>query len=370
MRISCQKSDLLNSVNIVMKAVPAKSTMPILECLIIEASSLGIKLIANDMEIGIETLVKGKMMEVGAVALNAKVFSEIIRRLPDNEVNIFTEDNYVTEIICEKSKFSIVGRSGEEFPKLPNIIKENPLTLSQFTLKEVIRQTVFSISDNESNKIMTGELFDIKKNELRVISLDGHRISIRKIFMKEEYDDRKVIIPGKTLNEISKILSGESSSVVDIYFSEKHALFEFDDTVVVTRLIEGEYYRIDQMLSSDYETKVSINKKELLSCIERASLLIRETDRKPIIIKISENNFELSVETSLGSMKEEIDITMEGKDIVIGFNPKFLTDALRVIDDETVDIYLINPKAPCFIRDKEQSYIYLILPVNIHVRAD
>jgi DNA polymerase-3 subunit beta len=188
--------------------------------------------------------------------------------------------------------------------------------------------------------------------------------------MKEEYDDRKVIIPGKTLNEISKILSGESSSVVDIYFSEKHALFEFDDTVVVTRLIEGEYYRIDQMLSSDYETKVSINKKELLSCIERASLLIRETDRKPIIIKISENNFELSVETSLGSMKEEIDITMEGKDIVIGFNPKFLTDALRVIDDETVDIYLINPKAPCFIRDKEQSYIYLILPVNIHVRAD
>ncbi|HPU63129.1 MAG TPA: DNA polymerase III subunit beta, partial [Mobilitalea sp.] len=232
-----------------------------------------------------------------------------------------------------------------------------------------IRQTVFSISDNESNKIMTGELFEIKKNELRVISLDGHRISIRKITLKDEYDDKKVIIPGKTLNEISKILSGETSSLVNIYFTDKHALFEFDDTVVVTRLIEGEYYRIDQMLSSDYETKVKINKKELLSCIERASLLIRETDKKPIILRIKDNNFELNINTSIGSMKEDIDIEMEGKEIVIGFNPKYLMDALRVIDDETVDIYLINPKAPCFIRDEEQSYIYLILPVNINVAS-
>lgn len=367
MKIKCQKSDLLNGVNIVLKAVPAKTTMPILECIIIVASDLGIKLIANDMELGIETLVKGNVVEHGMVALNAKVFSEIVRRLPENEVSISTDENYMTEIICEKAKFSIAGRSGEEFPSLPEIEKEYPLILSQFTLKEIIRQTVFSISDNESNKIMTGELFDIKKNELRVISLDGHRISIRKIFLKEEYEDRKIIIPGKTLNEISKILSGEASSLVNIFFTDKHALFEFDDTTVVTRLIEGEYYRIDQMLSSDYETKVSINKKELLSCIERASLLIRETDKKPIIIRINDNNFELNINTAIGSMKEDIDIVMEGKDIVIGFNPKFLMDALRVIDDETVDIYLINPKAPCFIRDKDQTYIYLILPVNINV---
>ncbi len=369
MKLKCQKSDLLNSVNIVLKAVSSKSTMPILECLIIEASNIGIKLIANDMELGIETIVKGNVIEEGIVALNAKVFSEIVRRLPENEINLFSDDNYTTEIICEKAKFSIAGRSGEEFPFLPEIEKENPITLSQFTLKEVIRQTVFSISDNESNKIMTGELFDINKNELRVISLDGHRISIRKIIMKEEYEDRKVIIPGKTLSEISKILSGEASSSVNIFFTDKHALFEFDDTVVVTRLIEGEYYRIDQMLSSDYETKVTINKKELFSCIERASLLIRETDKKPIIIKTGDNNLELNISTAIGSMKEDMDIVMEGKDIVIGFNPKFLLDALRVIDDETVDIYLINPKAPCFIRNEDKSYIYLILPVNINVAS-
>ena len=282
MKIHCQKADLLNGVNIVLKAVPVKSTMPILECLIIEVTQGYIKLIANDMELGIETLVKGTVIETGTVALNAKIFSEIVRRLPENEVSIATDSNYMTEIICEKAKFSISGRSGEEFPSLPKIEKENALVLSQFTLKEVIRQTVFSISDNESNKIMTGELFEIKGNELRVISLDGHRISIRKIYMKDTYENKKVIVPGKTLNEISKILSGEVSSMVNIFFTEKHALFEFDDTVVLTRLIEGEYYRIDQMLSSDYETKVTINKKELQNCIERASLLIVRQTKNPL----------------------------------------------------------------------------------------
>lgn len=369
MKIICDKTDILNSVNIVLKAIPVKSTMPILECLIIEASENYIKLIANDMELGIETIVKGRVLENGTIALNAKIFSEIIRKLPENEVHISTDQNYMTEIICEKAKFNISSQSSEEFPFLPKIEKENPILLSQFTLKEIIRQTVFSIADNESNKIMTGELFEIKDNELKVVSLDGHRISIRKIFLKDNYDEIKVIIPGKTLIEINKILSGEVSSIVSIYFTDKHALFEFDDTVVLTRLIEGEYFRIDQMLSSDYETKVGINKKELQSCIERASLLIRETDKKPVILDIQNNNFELKITTAIGSMNEDIDIEKEGKDMIIGFNPKFLLDALRVIDDDTVDIYLINAKAPCFIRDKDQSYIYLILPVNINLPA-
>ena len=369
MKIVCDKSDILNSVNIVLKAIPVKSTMPILECLIIEANEDYIKLIANDIELGIETIVNGNVIEKGSVALNAKIFSEIIRKLPENDVHITTDQNYMTEIICEKAKFHISGRTSEEFPFLPKIEKENPVLLSQFTLKEVIRQTVFSISDNDSNKIMTGELFEIKDNELRVVSLDGHRISIRKIQLKDSYDEIKVIIPGKTLIEINKILPGEVSLMVNIYFTDKHALFEFDETVVLTRLIEGEYFRIDQMLSSDYETKVTINKKELQSSIERASLLIRETDKKPIVLDIQDDKFELKITTAIGSLKEDIDVEKEGKDIIIGFNPKFLLDALRVIDDDTVDIYLINAKAPCFIRDKDQSYIYLILPVNININA-
>ena len=238
--------------------------------------------------------------------------------------------------------------------------------ISQFTLKEVIRQTIFSISDSESNKMMGGELFEIRNNVLRVVSLDGHRISIRRIELKEEAADKKLIVPGKTLIEISKILSGEAESMVSISYTSNHIVFEFDNTVVVSRLIEGDYFKIDQMLSSDYETKVKINKKELLNCIDRATLLIKEGDKKPIIIQIGDELMELRMKSQIGSMNDEIEIAKEGKDLLIGFNPKFLIDALRVIDDEEVTLYLMNAKAPCFIKDEEESYIYLILPVNFN----
>ena len=166
--------------------------------------------------------------------------------------------------------------------------------------------------------------------------------------------------------EVSKILSGEADSTACLSFTDNHVVFEFDNTVVVSRLIEGEYFRIDQMLSSDYETKVKINKKELLSCIDRATLLVKEGDKKPIIINIMDDVMELRIKSQLGSMNEEILISKEGKDLLIGFNPKFLIDALRVIEDEEVTIYLMNAKAPCFIRDEKESYIYLILPVNFN----
>ena len=364
MKLICSKSELLKSVNISLKAVPSKTTMPILECILIDASASEIKFTTNDMELGIETKVNGMILEKGIIALDARIFSEIIRKLPDSDVTIETDSNLNTTITCEKAKFSIPGKSGEDFAYLPLIEKNECIRISQFTLKEVIRQTIFSIAANENNKLMTGELFEIKNNILKVVSLDGHRIAIRKIELKEEYPDRKVVVPGKTLNEISKILSGETEDQVEIFFTDNHIVFEFDDTVVVSRLIEGEYFRIDQMLSSDYETKVKINKKEFLNCIDRATLFVKEGDKKPIIINIQDTGMELSIHSQIGSMKEDIDISKDGKDIMIGFNPKFLIDALRVIDDEEISIYLVNPKAPCFIKDETESYIYLILPVN------
>lgn len=212
--------------------------------------------------------------------------------------------------------------------------------------------------------MMAGELFEVNENQLKVVSLDGHRISIRNVTLKDHYENTKVIVPGKTLSEISKILGGDNEKEVLIYFSANHILFEFDQTIVVSRLIEGEYFRINQMLSSDYETKVTINKRELLSCIDRATLLVKEGDKKPIIINITDGLMELKINSAIGSMDEQIDIEKSGKDLMIGFNPRFLIDALRVIDDEQITIYLVNPKAPCFIRNEENSYIYLILPVN------
>ena len=364
MKLVCSKTNLLNGVQIVSKAVPNKTTMSILECILIDASGSEIKLIANDMELGIETIIEGQIVERGQIALDAKIFLDIVRKLPDNEVTVETDASFKTNITCEKAKFTIIGKSGEDFSYLPSIEKIDFITISQFTLKEVVRQTIFSIADNDNNKLMTGELFEINGDILKVVSLDGHRISIRKIELKNSYPSRKVVVPGKTLNEISKILSGDADKDLNIFFTGKHIVFEFDNTTVVSRLIEGEYFKIDQMLSSDYETKVVVNKKELLECIDRATLLVKEGDKKPIIINITDGVMELKINSTVGSMNEDIDITKQGKDLMIGFNPKFMIDALRVIDDEQIDIYLVNPKAPCFIRDAAEKYIYLILPVN------
>ena len=366
MKIVCTKSNLVKGVSIVSKAVPSKTTMSILECVLIDATTDIIRLTANDMELGIQTDIEGEIIERGMIAIDAKFFSEIVRKLPDSDVIIETDESLQTTIVCEKAKFNISGKPGDEFSYLPIIEKDESIEVSQFTLKEVIRQTIFSIADSDSNKLMTGELFEIKNNMLRVVSLDGHRISIRKIALNADVTDKKLVVPGKTLMEICKILSGEAESKVNISYTSNHIVFEFDNTVVVSRLLEGEYFKIDQMLSSDYDTKVRINKKELLNCIDRATLLVKEGDKKPIIINIGDEIMELKIKSQIGSMNEEIMINKEGKDLLIGFNPKFLIDALRVIDDEEVTLYLMNAKAPCFIKDDNETYIYLILPVNFN----
>ena len=370
MKITCQKSELAKGVNIVSKAVPTRTTMAILECILIDASTNEIKLTANDMEIGIETIIEGNIEERGIIALDARFFSDIVRKLPDSEVTIETDPSFKTVITCEKANFTIVGKSGEDFAYIPIIPRNEPIVISQFTLKEVIRQTIFSIADNENNKLMTGELFEIEENRLKVVSLDGHRISIRNIELKESYENKKVVVPGKSLTEISKIIPGSTEEQVNLFITDNHIIFEFDKTTVVSRLIEGEYFKIDQMLSSDYETKFKINKRELLDCIDRATLLVKEGDKKPIIMNITDGNMELKINSVIGSMEEDIEIGKEGKDILIGFNPKFFIDALRVIDEEEVTIYMVNPKAPCFIKDDNDKYIYLILPVNFNAATN
>ena len=370
MKFVCSKVNLLNGLQIVSKAVSNKTTMSILECILIDASTNEIKLTANDMEIGIETIIEGNIEERGIIALDARFFSDIVRKLPDSEVTIETDPSFKTVITCEKANFTIVGKSGEDFAYIPIIPRNEPIVISQFTLKEVIRQTIFSIADNENNKLMTGELFEIEENRLKVVSLDGHRISIRNIELKESYENKKVVVPGKSLIEISKIIPGSTEEQVNLFITDNHIIFEFDKTTVVSRLIEGEYFKIDQMLSSDYETKFKINKRELLDCIDRATLLVKEGDKKPIIMNITDGNMELKINSVIGSMEEDIEIGKEGKDILIGFNPKFFIDALRVIDEEEVTIYMVNPKAPCFIKDDNDKYIYLILPVNFNAATN
>ena len=366
MKFTCTKNDFNNGINIVLKAVPGKTTMPILECVVIEAKDGQIKLTTNDMQLGIETKIPARIQHDGIILVNAKMIADIVRRLPDEDVNFEVDENNNILLFCGKSKFNIPGIDHEEFPMLPKIEVDNKIVISQFTLKEMIQQTIFSISDNEANKILTGELFEINGDEFRIASLDLVRVSIRKVQLKESYDHIKVVIPGKTLNEISKILNGDTEDEITISFSRNHVLFEFDDTMVISRLIEGNFYNIDQMLKNNYETKVKINKRDFYGCIDRASLLLRESEKKPVILHIRDDEIQMEMNTNMGSMDEEVSAEKEGKDLNIAFNPKYIVDVLKVIEDEDVYLYLFNSNAPCFIKNNEESYIYLILPVNMN----
>ena len=366
MKFKCSKLNLLNSVQIVSKAVPSSTTMSILECILIEAVDNRIKLTANDSELGIETYIDAEVKEEGSVAIEAKMLLEVVRKLPDDNVDFVIDEDLIANITCGKSKFKINCKDGSDFTLLPNIEKNEPIIISQMALRDIIRQTIFSIGVNDANKVMSGLYLVINNDSLKITALDGHRIAIRKVQLKNVYDAKDVIIPGKTLGEIAKIISGGAEDDISIYITDNHILFEFDNTLVLSRLIEGKYFSVDKMMSSDYETKLTVNKKDLYDCIDRSMLFSKEGNKKPIVLEVADSNLKVKVTSSLGSFDEDIDIDKNGKDIRIGFNPKFISDALKVIDDENIDIYFVNSKAPCYIKDENENYIYLILPVNLN----
>lgn len=364
MKITAPKEELMKSLGIVLRAVPTRTTMSILYCILIDATVDTIKFTSNDMELGIETVVNGSIEERGLICLDAKMFSDIIRKMPESDVTIEVGSDYQTTISGENSVFRIVGKDTTEFSPLPSIDRNEPVVLTQFQLREMIRQTIFSISANDANKILTGEYLQIRENEIRLVALDGHRIAIRRITLDRVYEDREAIIPGKTMTEIGRILTGEMEDEVRLYFTKNHVLFEMDQTTVVSRLIEGVYFRVDQMLSNDFETKMTVRKSDFSSAVDRALLFTSEVDKRPLVLTIEQDSMNLRITSPAGSMSDDVEIGMEGKEIKIGFNPKFILEVLRVIDDEEILIYFLNSKAPCFIRDEAQSYIYMVLPVN------
>ena len=364
MKIICSKNNLLNGVNIVSKAVPAKTSMSILQCILIKAEKGKITLTANDGELGIETVVEGTIEREGNVALDAKFLSDIVRKLPENTVTLDVEENFVTHITCENSFINLIGKDGDDFTALPKISKTDSILISEFSLREVIRQTIFCLSENNTNHMMNSELFQISNDTLKVVALDGYRIAYREVALKNTYPDNKVIIPGKTLNEISRILTGDVNKDVVIYFEKNHVLFELENTTIVSRLVEGQYFNYEQMLNNDYETKIKVRNKDLYEGIDRGTLMLREGENKPIVFDVSDAKIDLSIKTIVGEMKENISCEKNGKDIAIAFRPKFFLDVLKVLEEEEINMYMINAKSPCIIRNDENTYVYFILPVN------
>lgn len=365
MKLTIEKTEFMDAINRAIKAIPSRPAKPIMECFLLEANGGDIKLTANDFELGIETHMYGMVLENGAIALNAKLLSDIVKKMPDSSIYLETNGQLETSLKCEKCLFHIQGIEASDFSPIKIVEKDLSVTMKQKVLKEMIRKTIFCVAKNESNKIMTTLNLMIDKDQrMRIAALDGHRIAVRYTNVDKPLSV-SVNVPWKTMDEVSKILTDKEDDEVTIYLEKNYILYQMEQTIVTSRLVEGEYYKIEQMITGDWNTKISVDREALVSTIDRATLFTKAEDRKPVIFEIREKEVATTINSPFGCMNEELDIEKEGKDMRIAFNPYYLLDCMKLIDDEKITWRMLNPKAPAFIENAEGGYLYLILPVNI-----
>ena len=367
MKLSCSRESLLKAINVVNKAVSNRTTLPILECILFTADETGFYLTANDLEIGIQSApIHAQIEKVGVVALESRIITDIIKRVNGDTVLFSVNNKNITDISCGSSSFQLMGQNGDEFPSLPEVEKNQNFVLSQNELKNAIRQTIFSISQDESKPVLTGEYIELKADNLKMVSVDGYRISYRNILLSACSEETNVIIPGKTLAEINKILSQEEEDNVHVYFTEKHILFDLKSGIVVSRLIEGDYIKYQQSFTDDYKTKIISKRDDLLQALERASLVSRDTKKTPVRIFMENNVLTITAKAELGNAHEEVLVEQDGDQLEIAFNPRYLIEALRVIEDDKVSIQFTTNLSPCIIKPLEgDTFGYLILPLRM-----
>ena len=370
MKITFEKNELISGLSIISKAISTKTTSTILECVLIETTDSGVSLTANDTSLGIKTVIKGDVAVGGKLALKAGMLTDIVRRVDSDSVTIENDDSSIATVTGGKSLFNIQCHDAEEFSYLPEIEKDRHMSLSQYSLKQAITQTSKFIGANESNIMMTGVCIELKEDVVTFTALDTHRVAIRNIYLKGSFGMAKVIVPGNTMKEIGSILASDNEKEVAVYFTKNHIQFEFDKTVVLSRLIDGEFFNLSSMIKDDYDTKFTTSRVKLSGAMDRASILTKESDPTPIIFNVMDGLLKIKLRSSSGNLNDEIDIKKEGADLKIAFNPRFVLDALGSIEDEQVDIYMTNHRAPMFVRDEKKNYNYMILPVNFVDREE
>ena len=369
MRVICEKEKILKGINSVINGVSSKTTMPILEGILIQTNDNELKLTTYDLEIGIEYILDAKIEEQGNTVVNATMFSEIIRKLPSKEIKISINENRLLEIECEGSLYKLSTMNPDEFPELPRINVDNSIEIEQTVLKNMIRRTIFAVSTEENRPIFTGCLFEVLENKLNVVAVDGYRLAIKSNVINEKATGFSSVIPGKTLNEVNKIIS-DSFETVKIGISKNQALFEMENCKIVTRLLDGEFLKYSNTIPTTWETRIKVNKSNIQDCFERILLIssssIEKEKKYPVKINIEIGKVVISCANQTGDAKEEIYVETEGKELEIGFNPRFFLDALKAIDDEEVYIEFGTNRSPCIIKPVENGdYIYMILPIKM-----
>ncbi|MEW9082270.1 DNA polymerase III subunit beta [Caldanaerobacter subterraneus] len=370
MKFVCDKNSLLEGVNIAIRGVSSRTTLPIWQGIKITARGNVIKLSGTDLEIGIECQIPAVIEEEGETVVPARIFSDLVKKLPEGEVEVKSDSQNTVNVVSGDINFSIAGSNPEEFPEIPEVSREKSFKLPQSILKDLIKKTVFCVSEEQTRPILTGVLFEVFPNELKAVALDGFRMAIysyksEKSFFDEEAEKYSLVIPGDTLDEISRILEDEETEVI-IYHTSNQVLFQIDNTKVISRLLEGSFINYNAVLPKDFKTEITINKDVFMESLERASL-IAESKNNLVKFEIGDSFIVISSSSEKGSMSEKLEVEVKGMLLEIAFNSRYLLDALKAINEEEVNLYFINSINPLIIKPVgEKEYLYMILPVKLN----
>jgi len=370
MTFTCDKQQLQDALALVTRATSTRTTLSILECVLLSAGDDGLTLVASDLEIYIKAKpIPAEVNAPGSIALDAKLFTDIVRKMPGDFVTIETDEAYTALCKSGRSRLKISGQPPDEFPVIDEAeigVANNGYVLKSQTLKEMIRQTIFSISQDQSKLVLTGELLEIKENTLSIVAVDMFRISYRAHALSEGDMEYRAIVPGKSMNELVRILPASEEEDVNFFFTAKWAVFETSGFTMVSRLLEGEFIRYDQIFNEDFTTAVTVDRVQLLNAFERAILVAVEGRMPPTQLDVTNDELLISVHNERGQVNDGIPCETDGTELSIHFNPRYFIEALRVIDDERVVLKFNTQLSPCTLKGESDSVDckYLIVPLR------
>lgn len=365
MKFKCSQKLLFDAISKVSRAAPSKSSIPALEGIYFKAENGFLYLTAYDLELGIESSIEAMVIESGEIILNARLIFDIVSKIPGESIDVSVDEKFRATLKSGITEFTVVGSSASNYPELPTVNADDVIFIGSDTLKSMIDQTIFAVAQTDNNPIHTGSLFEIKGGELKIVSVDGCRLAIRK--EKIDYDGAKeFVVPGKTLMEISRFLTLDEEKEVHICLTRKHILFKIEELTVISRLLEGEFLNYEAVLTNEAKTKVRVNAKDLIDRVNRVSLLISDRLKSPVRCVFEDGLIKLSCITAVGKAYDEEECIIEGDSIEIGFNNRFLADALKAADCEEVILELNTNTSPMQIKPlNSDEFLFLVLPVRL-----
>ena len=365
LKINCKKSEIFDVISNVCRSVAAKSTIPALEGILLSAKGDRLFLSAYDLDMGMSSSIEARVLEEGEIVLTAKLFVDMVRRMAGEDVCIETDEKLLTQIKCGLTEFTILGMPAGEFPEIPQITDSSALTVPQNMLKSMIDQTLFAIATNDSKPVYTGSLFEFEDGVFSIVSVDGVRLALRREKLSFE-EALSFVVPGKTLSEISKLLDGEEDTPVDISASHRHIVFQVNGYSVVSRLLDGEFLDYKAAIPPSAVSSVVVNKREFMDSIERTSLLISDRLKSPLRIKFEDHTIKMSCSTAIGKAYDELSCKVDGYGVEMGFNNRYLLDALRASDCDEVKLEISGALSPMkVVPINGDHFLFLILPVRL-----